>query len=107
MHASIHLLSFPFPTLPLLFIPYPTIHIINLNIKHLLELDNQLPLLLRDVVAEELLEGIDTLAGNGRVQRVVFLEVAPVHGLVVAFDFDGNRRLAALADLDLLVVALD
>jgi hypothetical protein len=79
----------------------------TLNIKHLLELDNQLPLLLRDVVAEELLEGIDALARNGRVQRVVFLEVAPVHGLVVAFDFDGDGRLAALADLDLLVVALD
>jgi hypothetical protein len=33
--------------------------------------------------------------------------VAAVHGLVVAFDLDGDRGLAALADGDLLVVALD
>ena len=31
----------------------------------------------------------------------------PVHGLVGAFDLDGDGGLASLADLDLLVVALD
>jgi hypothetical protein len=78
-----------------------------LNIKYLLQLHHKLPLILRNIIAEELLERIDTLTANRRVQSVFFLEMATVHGLVGAFDFDGDGGLALFADLDLFVVALD
>jgi hypothetical protein len=42
-----------------------------------------------------------------RVQRVGFFKLAAVHGLVGAFNLDGNGGLAAFADLDGLVVALN
>jgi hypothetical protein len=78
-----------------------------LNIKDLLQLHHELPLILRDIITEELLERIDTLTANRRVQGVFFLEVATVHGLVGAFDLDGDGWLALFADLDLFVVTLD
>jgi hypothetical protein len=78
-----------------------------LDIKQLLQLDNKLPLILTNVVPEELLECVDTLTANCRVQRIVFFQVATIHGLVSTFDFDSNGRLALFAYLDLLVVALD
>jgi len=77
------------------------------DIEQLLQLHQQLPLVLTDIAPEELLERVNTLAADGRVQRVVFLEVAAVHGLIWAFDFDGDGGLALFADLDLLVVAFD
>ena len=60
------------------------------DIKQLLQLHQQLPLILADIAPEELFQRVDTLAADGRVQRVVFLEVAAVHGLVGAFDLDGD-----------------
>jgi hypothetical protein len=77
------------------------------DIEKLLELHNQLPLILTDITPEELFERVDTLPRNGRVKDIVFFQMATVHGLVVAFDLDGDRRLAAFADLHGLVVALD
>ena len=77
------------------------------DIKQLLELHQQLPLVLANIAPEEFFQRVDTLPADGRVQRVVFLEVAAVHGLIWAFDLDGDRGLALFADLDLLVVALD
>lgn len=77
------------------------------NIKQLLHLDQQLPLLLTNIAAKELLERINTLSTNRTIQRVVLLQVATVHGLIGPFDLDRDGRLALFADLDLLVVALD
>jgi hypothetical protein len=77
------------------------------DIEKLLELHNQLPLILTDIAPEELLECVDTLSRDGRVKNIVFFQVATVHGLVVAFDLDGDGGLAAFADLHGLVVALD
>jgi hypothetical protein len=77
------------------------------DIEKLLELHNQLPLILTDIAPEELFERVDTLPRNGRVEDIVFFQMATVHGLVVAFDLDGDGRLAAFADLHGLVVALD
>jgi hypothetical protein len=77
------------------------------DIKELLELHNKLPLILTDIAPEELLERIDTLPANGRVEDIVFFQVATVHGLVVAFDLDGDGGLTLFADLHGLVVALD
>jgi hypothetical protein len=42
-----------------------------------------------------------------RVKRVALFKLAAIHGLIGAFDLDGNGGLAAFADLDGLVVALD
>lgn len=78
-----------------------------LHIKHILQLHNQLPLILTDIAPEVLLERIDTLSANSRVQDIVFFQVATVHGLVGAFDLDGDGGLASLADLHGFVVALD
>ena len=77
------------------------------NIKHGLQILNQPPLIHANIAPEELLERVDTLPAERRVQRIAFLEVAAVHGLVGAFDFDGDGGLALFADCDLLVVALD
>jgi hypothetical protein len=77
------------------------------NIQQLLQLDNQLPLILANIAPKELLERVDALAAHKRVQRVVLLEMATVHGLIGSFDLNSDRGLALLADGDLLVVALD
>jgi len=60
------------------------------NIKLRLERLDQLPLVEADLVAEELLERVDALARDARVQDVRLLEVAAVHGLVGALDLDGD-----------------
>lgn len=77
------------------------------NVEELLELHDKLPLVLRDVVSEKLFQRVDALPADGGVERVRLLEVAAIHGLVGAFDLDGDRGLALFAHLDLLVVALD
>ena len=88
---------FPHPKLPHLY-----------NVKHGLELDNQLPLVTRHLAAVKLLEAVDAGARNQTVELVRLLEVAAVRGLVTAhLDLDGDRGLGLFADGDLLVVALD
>lgn len=77
------------------------------DVEQALQLLHERPLLVADLGAVELLERVDALPRDHRVQRVLLLEVPAVHGLVGPFDLDGHRRLAALADGDLLVVALD
>jgi hypothetical protein len=78
-----------------------------LDIKKLLQLYNQLPLILANIAPKELLECIDTLSANSRVKNIVFFQMATIHGLVVAFDLDGNGGLTPLTDLHGLVVTLD
>jgi hypothetical protein len=86
-------------------VPCPLFHL--RDIQQLLQLDDQLPLILTNIAPEELLERVDALTAHERVQRVVFLQVAAVHGLVRAFDLDGDGGLTLFAHGDLLVVALD
>lgn len=88
------------PTIALL----PTL----LNIEQPLQLlGDQSPLVTLNLVAVELLQTVDTGTADLAVQRVLLLELPTVHGLIGAFDLDGDGRLALLADGDLLVVALD
>ena len=70
-----------------------------LDIEKLLQLYNQLPLVLANVAPEELLECIDTLPANSRIQNIVFFQVATVHGLIVTLDLDGDGGLTPLAYL--------
>ncbi|ROW05672.1 hypothetical protein VMCG_05275 [Cytospora schulzeri] len=78
------------------------------NVKHGLELDDERPLLVGDVLAVELLEAVDGGARDLTVQHVGVLELPAVGGLVAAhLDLDGHRGLALLADGDLLVLTLD
>lgn len=73
-----------------------------------LQLDQQLPLLVGDVAAVELLQGVDTGTRDLADEGVRLLEMTAVRWLVAAhLDLDGHRRLALFADLDLLVLALD
>ena len=78
-----------------------------LDIEKLLQLYNQLPLVLANVAPEELLECIDTLPANSRIQNIVFFQVATVHGLIVTLDLDGDGGLTPLAYLHGFVVTLD
>lgn len=78
------------------------------NIEQRLELDDQLPLVVRHVLPVELLEGVDALSRYQAVEGILLFELATVHGLVTAhLDLDGNRRLALLADRNLFVVSLN
>lgn len=78
------------------------------NIEQRLELDDQLPLVVRHVLPVELLEGVDALSRYQAVERILLFELATVHGLVTAhLDLDGNGRLALLADRNLFVVSLN
>jgi hypothetical protein len=73
-----------------------------------LQLDDQLPLVGRHLFPVEVLEAVDACAGNEAVEGVLFFEVTPVARLVAPhLDLDGNRRLALLADRELLVLALN
>lgn len=96
------------PTLP----PPPQPHLPPLpqrsrNIKQRLQLLDKRPLLITNVGAIELLERIDRLSRNERVQHVLLFQLAAVHGLVRGFDLHRHGRLALFADGDLFVVALD
>lgn len=77
------------------------------NVKHRLQLLDQCPLLHRHVRPVELLQRVDARPRDGRVQRVLLLQVPSVHGLVLALDLDRHGGLAPFADLDGLVVAFD
>ena len=72
-------------------------------------LGDEIPFLLADFVSEKLLEAVDTLAGNERVDgvEVRLVELATVHGLVGTFDLDGDRGLSLFADGDLFVFTLN
>ena len=79
------------------------------DVKHGLELDDECPLVVGDILAVELLETVDASTRDLAVKHVILLELAAVSGLVRAahLDLDGHRWLALLAHLNLLVVALN
>lgn len=77
------------------------------DIKQALQLLDERPLVIADVGPVKLLQGVDALPGDERVERVLFLPVAAVDGLVGAFDLDGDGGLAAFHHGDLFVIALD
>ena len=72
-----------------------------------LQLFDQRPLVIADISPVKLLQGINTLPRDQRVECVLFFPVATVDGLVGGFDLDGDGGLPALDHGDLLVVALD
>lgn len=78
------------------------------DVEHGLELDDELPLVQRDVFAVELLETVDASPRDLAVQSVWLLQLPAVRRLVAAhLDLDGHRGLTLLADRDLLVLSLD
>jgi hypothetical protein len=77
------------------------------NIKHGLQVLDQPPLIHADIASKELLERVDTLPAERRVQSIPFFQVSTVHGLIGSFDFDGDGGLSFFANGDLFVVTLD
>ena len=77
------------------------------NIKEHLEFLYEQPLFVAYIRPVVLLERIDTLPRNERVQHVLLLELASVHRLVAAFDLDSNGGLTLLAERDLFVISFD
>lgn len=102
-------LSFPYDNLKTFLSFFFIKHQICLvDVKQRLQLDNELPLLVRDILAVKLLEAVDAGTADETVQRILLFELATVRGLVAAhFDLDGHGRLALFADRDLLVFSLD
>lgn len=81
---------------------------IDLDVEEGLELDDELPLVVGDVLAVVLLQAVDTGTGDLAIQGVLLLEVTAVGGLVTAhFNLDGDGGLTLFADGDLLVVSLN
>lgn len=79
-----------------------------MNIKQALEsLGNKPPLILINLIAVKLLERIDALPADLRVEHVLLLELTAVHGLIAAFDLDGDGGLALFANGELFVIAFD
>ena len=76
-------------------------------IKRALQLLNQRPLVITNIRSVELLQSVDTLPRDQRVQGVLFFPVSTVDRLVGAFDLDRDGGLAALDHGDLFVVTLD
>lgn len=98
--------------LPMRIMPIVPSHILlpssnSRNIKQPFQLLNQSPLIIADVRPVILLQSVDALPGDQRVQRILFLPVSTVDRLIGTFDFDGDGGLAALDHGDLFVVALD
>ena len=78
------------------------------NIKQRLQLLNQHPLIIGYIRSVELLEGIDGLPRDERIQCILLLQVASVSRLVRShLDLYGYGWLALLALGEVLVVAFD
>jgi hypothetical protein len=78
------------------------------NVEHGLQLDDELPLVVADVLSVEVLEAVDAGTRNLAEELVRLLELAAVCWLVAAcLDLDGYRWLTLLAHLDLLVLSFD
>lgn len=77
------------------------------NVEDGLQLLDQSPLFHRHLRSVELLQCVDTGTRDVRVQLVLFFQVAAVHGLVGALNFDGDRGLTLLANRDRLVLTFD
>lgn len=61
------------------------------DVEERLQLDDELPLVVGDLLAVEFLQAVDALAGDLAVKGVLLLEMAAVGGLVAAhFDLDGD-----------------
>lgn len=79
-----------------------------MDVEERLELDDELPLVVGNLLAIELLERVDGGTGDERVQSVSLFKLAAVRGLrATHLDLDGHGRLALLADGNLLVVTFD
>jgi hypothetical protein len=77
------------------------------DIENRLELLDKSPFIHGDIRPVELLEGVDACTRNLGVQCVRLFELTAVHGLIGAFDLDGDGGLASLDNVDRLVVTFD
>ena len=77
------------------------------DVKRRLQLLDERPLVVADFRAVVLLERINALPRDERVQGILFFELASIERLVRPFDLDGDGWLALFAEGDLFVVALD
>lgn len=60
------------------------------NIEDRFEFLDQVPLIIANVTAVELLQCVDASSADGTVQCVLLFQMAPVHWLIAAFDLDRN-----------------
>lgn len=78
------------------------------NVKDFLELLQQLQRWLRQLILVEFLNHIQAASRDERVEQIALFKMSAVSWLVAAhFDLDCYGRFSLLADLDLLVVALN
>ena len=77
------------------------------DIELLLELHNQLPFILADIIPVEFLQCVNALSRDGRVERVLLFQVATIHGLVGTLDLNRHGRLSLLAHSDGLVITFN
>jgi hypothetical protein len=78
------------------------------NVKHGLQLDDKLPLVVADVLAVEVLEAVDAGTRDLAEELVGLLELAAICGLVAPrLNLDGYRRLTLLAYLDLFMLSFN
>ena len=80
---------------------------ISRNVKQKLHLLDQGPLIVADIASVELLQSVDGTTRDQAVQRVPFLQLTSIHGLIWTFDLDGNGGLTFFADGYLLVITFD
>lgn len=77
------------------------------DIEHLLQVNNQLPVLFAHIISEMCLQRIDRLSRDKRVKCILLLQVTPVRRLVGTFDLNGHRRLTLLDDRNGFVIKLN
>jgi hypothetical protein len=77
------------------------------DIKTFLHFLDEQPLIFAYIIPKIRLECIDRRTRDIRIERIFFLEMATINGLIRAFDFDGDRGLTRFADGNLFVVTFN
>lgn len=72
-----------------------------------LELLDEVPFILGDIVPIEFFQRIDRLSRYQRIEDVLFFDLSTIKGLVWSFDLDSHGWLSLLANGYRFVLALD
>lgn len=78
-----------------------------MDIEQAFEFDDQGPFLLGHIASIELLQGVDALSRNERVQCIILFKLSAVSRLIRPFNLDSNTGLTLFADWNLFVFSLD
>lgn len=77
------------------------------DVKHWLQFHEQLPFLSGYIVSVELLQRVNRLSRDERVQCVLLFDLSAVKWLVRTLDLDGDRGLTLLANRNCFVFSFD